>query len=60
MTTSIAELAQAARLEIAAADSSEAIQSLKIKYLGRKGLITGMLREVSKKPLEERAEWGKS
>jgi len=60
MITDREQIAKAARQEIASASDMEALQELRVKYLGRKGLVTVLLREVSQKPSEERAAWGKS
>jgi len=35
------------------------IQALSVQYLGRKGLITGVLKSISQLPKEERPEAGK-
>ncbi|MGB9499343.1 MAG: phenylalanine--tRNA ligase subunit alpha [Dissulfuribacterales bacterium] len=41
------------------AKDSEQVKSLSVKYLGRKGLVTLFLRNVSKLPVAERPEAGK-
>jgi phenylalanyl-tRNA synthetase alpha chain len=45
--------------EIDAAGTADAIQSLNTKYLGRKGVITQFLRNISNLPKEERPSAGK-
>ncbi len=59
MTEALQELQKQAEAELAAAETEEELQNLKIKYLGRKGLLTGLLREISKVPAEERPLFGK-
>lgn len=39
-------------------DSSTAIKEVKIEYLGKKGKLTGALKQVSSLPVEERKIWG--
>ena len=41
------------------AQNAEEIQALSVKYLGRKGLITGVLKGISQLPKEERPSAGK-
>jgi phenylalanyl-tRNA synthetase alpha chain len=41
------------------AEDSEQVKSLSVKYLGRKGLVTLFLRNVSQLPAEQRPEAGK-
>lgn len=49
----------AAMTEIEAAETPEAIQALSIKYLGRKGVVTQLLRAVAQLPPEARPEAGR-
>ncbi len=44
---------------LAKAADTEEIKSLSVKYLGRKGLVTLFLRNISQLPAEERPEAGK-
>jgi phenylalanyl-tRNA synthetase alpha chain len=55
----IEQVCAAALSEIAATDTKEAVQELNIKYLGRKGQVTQLLRAVSKLPPEERPAAGR-
>jgi phenylalanyl-tRNA synthetase alpha chain len=48
-----------ARRELEAVTSSDGLHAWEIKYLGRKGLITEMLRSTGQLPPEERASFGK-
>lgn len=45
--------------ELKEATDEEAIEALRIEYLGRKGLVTGKLRTISQLPEDERASAGK-
>lgn len=42
------------------ASDAETIQALSVQYLGRKGIITGFLRNISSLPPEERPKAGKT
>src|SRR5947209_2306204 len=44
--------------ELAAADSLDALEQLRVKYLGRNGAITGLMRGLGGLPPEERREAG--
>jgi phenylalanyl-tRNA synthetase alpha chain len=44
--------------EIAAASSPDALEQLRIKYLGRQGLVTGLMRGLGALPAEERRDAG--
>lgn len=54
------ELQQQAEKELSAAATEENLQLLRIKYLGRKGLLTKLLRDIGSVPPEERPLFGKS
>ena len=45
--------------ELKAATSSNDIQDLSVRYLGRKGILTRFLRNISKLPADQRPEAGK-
>ncbi|MBI5099216.1 MAG: phenylalanine--tRNA ligase subunit alpha [Nitrospirae bacterium] len=45
--------------EIEKADSLKSIQELKIKYLGKKGILTGKLKSLGSTPQEDRREYGR-
>ena len=45
--------------EIASAPSHRDLQDIRVRYLGKKGLITRKLRELGSLPLEERRELGR-
>jgi phenylalanyl-tRNA synthetase alpha chain len=45
--------------EIEKTDSLRSIQDLKIKYLGKKGILTGKLKSLGSIPQEDRREYGR-
>jgi phenylalanyl-tRNA synthetase alpha chain len=55
----IDQIKEEALAEIHRADTEEQIKSLSVKYLGRKGLVTLFLRNISALPEAERREAGK-
>ncbi len=59
MNASIDQIYQEALQEIEAAADRLAIQDLSVRYLGRKGIITQFLRNVSKLPADQRPAAGK-
>ena len=59
MIHDLEELRLKAVAELNQAETEEALLSIKTRYLGRKGLLTGLLRNVSQTPLEERPLFGK-
>ena len=54
MKDDLERLRTGAEAEVKAARSQEELQALRTKYLGRKGLLTGVLRQLGGVPLEER------
>jgi phenylalanyl-tRNA synthetase alpha chain len=56
----IAELRRKAADAIAAAGDASALEELRVRYLGRKAELTGILRRVSELPGEQRAEVGQA
>ncbi len=52
------QMSEAGLGEIAAASSPEALEQVRIKYLGRQGLVTGLMRGLGALPAEERREAG--
>ncbi len=58
MDKKIKEIKKAAFSEIEAAKNSEELKKLSIKYLGRKGELTNILRSLKDLPLERRREIG--
>jgi phenylalanyl-tRNA synthetase alpha chain len=60
MIDRITELSEQAQGEIAAASTSEALQELRVRYLGRKAELPQMLRGVAELPPEQRGAVGKA
>jgi len=59
VTKTIEQIYEEAFKEIKSATDSESIKALSTRYLGRKGIITHFLRNISNLPLEKRPEVGK-
>ena len=59
MTETLQELQKQAEEELASVKTEEELQNLKIKYLGRKGLLTKLLRDIGNIPPAERPLFGK-
>ncbi len=59
MEKSIEEIKADALEELSGADDEARIQALSVRYLGRKGLVTGFLRNISSLPPDQRAGAGK-
>ncbi|MDD5712778.1 MAG: phenylalanine--tRNA ligase subunit alpha [Smithellaceae bacterium] len=59
MIQELEELRKKAESELATAGTEEEILTLKTKYLGRKGLLTGILRNISNVTPEQRPLFGK-
>jgi phenylalanyl-tRNA synthetase alpha chain len=60
MIERITELQAEAEAEIAAAAGGEALEQLRVRYLGRKAELPQMLRGVAQLPPEQRGEVGKA
>jgi phenylalanyl-tRNA synthetase alpha chain len=60
MLDAINRIRSEATAEISAAKSSREVEDLQVKYLGRKGALTVLLRGVSKAPEEQRPALGKA
>ncbi|MCX7816853.1 MAG: phenylalanine--tRNA ligase subunit alpha [Syntrophales bacterium] len=58
MLESLENILQEAVREIEASSTEESLRGLKVKYLGRKGILTNILRNIGKIPEEERAKFG--
>ncbi len=59
MENSIEQIRDEAVAELKAASDSENINNLSLRYLGRKGIVTQFLRNISKLPAEVRPAAGK-
>jgi phenylalanyl-tRNA synthetase alpha chain len=55
----IEQIYEVARAELKQADGRDAVHSISVRYLGRKGLVTQFLRNISSLPLESRPAAGK-
>src|SRR3954464_6339221 len=55
---SIEELEREAQAEACAASSTGALKELEIKYLGKSGLYTGLLRQIGQLPPEQKPTFG--
>ena len=58
MISRIEEIRAEAAAAIEAAGSSEELEALRIRYLGRKAELPGVLRRISELPPEERGKVG--
>ena len=59
MIENLQQLEKSALAEIQAATNEEEIVAIRTKYLGRKGLLTGLLRNITQVPEEQRPIFGK-
>ena len=59
MMKELQQLESDALSELTAATSEEQVLTVKTKYLGRKGLLTGLLRNIARVPDEEKPLFGK-
>ncbi len=59
MNQSIEQIEKDARLHLEKAGDAAEVQELRVRYLGRKGLITSFLKGISQLPREERPAAGK-
>jgi phenylalanyl-tRNA synthetase alpha chain len=59
MTGELRVLREQAEAELRQAGTEEAFQAIRTRYLGRKGLLTGLLRNIANVPPGERPQFGK-
>jgi len=59
MTGELMVLREQAEAEIQQAGTEEAFQAIRTRYLGRKGLLTGLLRNIANVAPEDRPQFGK-
>jgi phenylalanyl-tRNA synthetase alpha chain len=59
MTGELELLREQAEAELRKADQEEEIQAIRTRYLGRKGLLTGLLRNIAHVAPEARPQFGK-
>jgi phenylalanyl-tRNA synthetase alpha chain len=55
----VTEILQGARAEVARAASSADLEQVRVKYLGRQGILTRLLRSLPSLPVSERPEVGR-
>ncbi len=60
MKNNIADIEKEALEQISTADSKDALEQVSIRFLGRKGELTGFLRNISSLPEDERPAAGKN
>jgi phenylalanyl-tRNA synthetase alpha chain len=60
MLDRIAQIRTDAEAAIAAAETAEALEELRVRYLGRKAELTGILRGIAELPAEQRGPVGKA
>ena len=60
MKSRLQEIKNKAESEIPSVKTEDEISDIKIKYLGRKGALTLLLKDLSTLPPDERKEIGKS
>ena len=58
MRAALAELRQAAAAEVAACATPDELETVQVKYLGRKGSLNGILRGLGQLPADERPAMG--
>jgi len=59
MTGELELLREQAEAELRKAESEEELQAIRTRFLGRKGLLTGLLRNIAKVAPEDRPQFGK-
>ena len=57
--TELSSAEAAAQLEIAGAGDAAALEALRVKYLGRKGLLPAWMEDLKNVPREEKPAFGK-
>lgn len=60
LTLAIAEAGESASREIAAAKSSEELEQLRIKYLGKDGVLTKFMKQLGTVPKEQKPAFGQA
>ncbi len=59
MTGELEALREQAEAELRKVETEEELLAIRTRYLGRKGLLTGLLRNIANVPPEERPQFGK-
>ena len=52
-------LIQSALADLSSCDSIDSLDSIRVKYFGKNGEVTGILKKISSLPNEEKKEFGK-
>ena len=60
MSQNIAELKQEFAAKLAAADSMQMLEEIRVDFLGKKGSVTELLKEIPKLDVSLRPEMGKA
>ncbi len=58
MLEQFTEIGEAAKAELRQVADAEALEAFRVKYLGRKGLVTGMLSRIGTLPKEQKKDGG--
>src|SRR5512133_485250 len=59
MTAELEALREQAEAELRNVETEDQLLAIRTRYLGRKGLLTGLLRNIANVPPEERPQFGK-
>ena len=59
MEANLKQVLENAKVEVENADNLETLESLRVKYLGKKGTITDLKKSIAKLPNEEKPQAGK-
>jgi phenylalanyl-tRNA synthetase alpha chain len=59
MTAELEALREQAEAELRNVETEDQLLAIRTRYLGRKGLLTGLLRNIANVPAEERPQFGK-
>ena len=59
MTAELEALREQAEAELRNVETEDQLLAIRTRYLGRKGLLTGLLRNIANVPTEERPQFGK-
>jgi phenylalanyl-tRNA synthetase alpha chain len=59
MREDLKALREQAEAELRKAETEEELQEIRTRYLGRKGLLTGLLRNIGNVPSEDRPQFGR-
>ena len=60
MTAELEALRKQAEADLLKAGTEEDLQTVRTRYLGRKGLLTSLLRNIGNVPPEEKPQFGRA